>query len=216
MEQKNGSATGGQTSEYIFTSHLGAATTGANNATLQYLFNTFASDVDITTGAFGPRPRQPLARMFSYWLPNGRHNREQLHLHGLASAAQVFPQHRLVDLEERHVTANALLRAVMEWELTLHWLARAQVGEAAVGDQDLSPVRELLAVGRHAAGGHDHVPLRRRHGRPGQHRRASAQFWRAVGRNPVARVDDSFGRGRQLVAAPHLRPLRRHSAVRPR
>jgi hypothetical protein len=52
VEQKNGSATGGQTSEYVFTSHLGAATSGANNATLQYLFNTFGSDELITTGSF--------------------------------------------------------------------------------------------------------------------------------------------------------------------
>jgi hypothetical protein len=51
-EQKNGSATGGKTSKHVFTSHLSTATSGANNATLQYLFNTFGSDELITTGTF--------------------------------------------------------------------------------------------------------------------------------------------------------------------
>jgi hypothetical protein len=49
MEQKNGSATGGNTTKSIFTSQLDSATGGANNATLQYYFDTFNSDSLITT-----------------------------------------------------------------------------------------------------------------------------------------------------------------------
>jgi hypothetical protein len=52
MEQNNGSAPGGDITETIFTSHLGTVTSGANNATIQYLFNTFGSDELITTGTF--------------------------------------------------------------------------------------------------------------------------------------------------------------------
>lgn len=51
MEQNNGSAPGGDITETIFTSHLGTVTSGANNATIQYLFNTFGSDELITTGS---------------------------------------------------------------------------------------------------------------------------------------------------------------------
>jgi hypothetical protein len=40
----------GEITEHVFTSHLDAATGGANNATLQYLFSTFDSDKLITTG----------------------------------------------------------------------------------------------------------------------------------------------------------------------
>jgi hypothetical protein len=50
LQLKNGTATGGQSSEYIFTTDLAAATAGANNATLRYFFNTFDSDTLITTG----------------------------------------------------------------------------------------------------------------------------------------------------------------------
>jgi len=50
IESKNGSAAGGQSSEYIFTSDLGAVTSGANNATLRYFFSTFDSNKLITTG----------------------------------------------------------------------------------------------------------------------------------------------------------------------
>jgi hypothetical protein len=54
VEEKNGSVSGNIT-EYVFTSQLGEATGGANNATLQYTFNTFALDQLITTGT----PRFP-------------------------------------------------------------------------------------------------------------------------------------------------------------
>jgi hypothetical protein len=51
MEQKNGLAMGiTNTTESIFTSYLATATSGANNATVRYLFNTFGSDELITTG----------------------------------------------------------------------------------------------------------------------------------------------------------------------
>jgi hypothetical protein len=55
-EPKNGSAPSGDTTEYIFTSHLATATDGANNATLQYFFTTFASDRLITTGMLEGHP----------------------------------------------------------------------------------------------------------------------------------------------------------------
>jgi hypothetical protein len=102
--QKNGSATGGQTSEYIFTSHLGTATSGANNATLQYLFNTFGSNELITTGSFFrlfSLPSSGAFRAFSDSFPMA--SSEQLHLHGHASVAQVFLQRRLVEMEELYV-----------------------------------------------------------------------------------------------------------------
>jgi hypothetical protein len=57
VEQKNGSAMGGETTEYIFASRLGPATSGANNATLQYFFNAFDSNQLITTGMFSGAQR---------------------------------------------------------------------------------------------------------------------------------------------------------------
>jgi hypothetical protein len=97
--QGNGSTTGGGSCAYIFTSHLATATGGANNATLRYLFNTFGSDQLITTGTCTDSPGNHV-RTCSYYLSRVHtHHREQLFLPGDASAAQVFAQHHVLELE---------------------------------------------------------------------------------------------------------------------
>ncbi|ELR23373.1 regulator of chromosome condensation (RCC1) repeat domain containing protein [Acanthamoeba castellanii str. Neff] len=51
VEEKNSSMSGEGVTQYVFTSQLSTATGGTNNATLQYLFNTYDSEQLITTGS---------------------------------------------------------------------------------------------------------------------------------------------------------------------
>jgi len=50
VEEKNSSTSGEGVTQYVFTSQLSTATGGTNNATLQYLFNTYDSEQLVTTG----------------------------------------------------------------------------------------------------------------------------------------------------------------------
>ena len=50
VEEKNSSTSGEGVTQYAFTSQLSTATGGTNNATLQYLFNTYDSEQLVTTG----------------------------------------------------------------------------------------------------------------------------------------------------------------------
>lgn len=51
VEEKNSSTSGEGFTQYVFTSQLSTATGGTNNATLQYLFNTYDSEQLVTTGS---------------------------------------------------------------------------------------------------------------------------------------------------------------------